>query len=119
MYLIFKAGSLEQNCKPNLIQCGLCGGPTHSFNILSSEMDRDKGKTGFSDIDLATIRKVTNLGVNWFKYFWYLDYLLFGSIQLGNQCLASSLRLLLPLFFFFFFLWYTFSSFAMQAALVT
>lgn len=69
MYLIFKAASLEQNCKPSLIQCGLCGGPTHSFNILSSEPDSDKGKSGAGAMDLATIRKVTNLGVNRFKYF--------------------------------------------------
>jgi hypothetical protein len=64
MCSVFKAASLEQNCKPNSIQCGLCGGPTHFFNILSSETDSDKGKTGFGDLDLATIRKVTNLGVN-------------------------------------------------------
>lgn len=67
MYLIFKAASLEQNCKPSLIQCGLCGGPTHSFNILSSEPDSDKGKSGASAMDLATIRKECPAAFVFFK----------------------------------------------------
>lgn len=61
--MTFKAASLEQNCTPSLMQCGLCGGHTNSFEILSSKTNSGCDKTGFSVTDLAVIRKVTNLGM--------------------------------------------------------
>lgn len=90
MYMIFKDASLEQNCKPSLMQHGLCGAPTNSFTIISSEMDNVRGKSCFGHMDLATIKKVTNLGMNLFKYIWFLEYFVFMHIQLGKLCLDSS-----------------------------
>lgn len=68
MYTIFKNASLEQNCNPSLMQRGLCGAPTNSFKIASNEMDNVRGRSGgVGNMDLATIKKVTTLGMDLFK----------------------------------------------------
>ncbi|KAF3447485.1 hypothetical protein FNV43_RR12671 [Rhamnella rubrinervis] len=51
MYRVFKAASTEQSCRPGLMGCGMCGGPTNSFKILSSETSNVSGKD-FQDMDL-------------------------------------------------------------------
>lgn len=76
MYMTFKAAAHEQNCKPSFMQRGLCGEPTNSFEIVSCKKDNISGKTGFSDLDLATIKKVKSwlelILIFDFRVFWYL-----------------------------------------------
>ncbi|KAG2698869.1 hypothetical protein I3760_07G167900 [Carya illinoinensis] len=67
MYMIFKDASFEQNCKPSLMQRGLCGAPTSSFTIISSEMDNVRGKSGFIHMDLAKIEKECAAAFVFFK----------------------------------------------------
>ncbi|XP_041018892.1 CSC1-like protein RXW8 isoform X4 [Juglans microcarpa x Juglans regia] len=67
MYMIFKDASLEQNCKPSLMQHGLCGAPTNSFTIISSEMDNVRAKSCFGHMDLATIKKECAAAFVFFK----------------------------------------------------
>ncbi|XP_035548986.1 CSC1-like protein RXW8 isoform X1 [Juglans regia] len=67
MYMTFKAAAHEQNCQPSFMPRGLCGGPTKSFEIVSRETDNISGKTGFGDLDLATIRKECAAAVIFFK----------------------------------------------------
>ncbi|XP_050251360.1 CSC1-like protein RXW8 isoform X2 [Quercus robur] len=45
MYMVIKAASIEQNCKPSLMQHGLCGQHADSFNILPSEDGSVSGKS--------------------------------------------------------------------------
>lgn len=59
MYRIFKAASTEQSGRAGLIGCGMCGDPTSSFKILSSETGNVSGKD-FRDMDFPR-RKVRNL----------------------------------------------------------
>lgn len=63
MYMMFKVASNPQNCKPSLMQCGLCRQHTNSFKILSSE-DDSVGNSGFVNMDLATRTKVRNFGMS-------------------------------------------------------
>ncbi|XP_059633599.1 CSC1-like protein RXW8 isoform X3 [Cornus florida] len=51
MYKVFKCTSDERHCRPSLTSCGLCGGPTHSFKILSSELGTPEGRGDFSDMN--------------------------------------------------------------------
>ncbi|KAF5456055.1 hypothetical protein F2P56_025570 [Juglans regia] len=67
MYMIFKDASLEPNCKPSLMQHGLCGAPTNSFTIISSEMDNVRAKSCFGHMDLATIKKECAAAFVFFK----------------------------------------------------
>ncbi|GMY07023.1 CSC1-like protein RXW8 isoform X2 [Fagus crenata] len=66
MYMMFKAASNPQNCKPSLMQCGLCRQQTNSFKILSSE-DDSVGNSGFVNMDLATRTKECAAAFVFFK----------------------------------------------------
>lgn len=63
MYMVIRAASIEQNCKPSLMQRGLCGQPADSFNILPSEDGSVSGKS-VVDMELVKSTKVTYFGMN-------------------------------------------------------
>ena len=54
MYKMLKTCTREQQCGPNLMRCGLCGGTTSSFKMLAIESQNDKGR---SDFDAADLRR--------------------------------------------------------------
>nr|XP_027093184.1 CSC1-like protein RXW8 [Coffea arabica] len=54
MYKMLKTCTREQQCGPNLMRCGLCGGTTSSFKMLAIESQNDKGR---SDSDAADLRR--------------------------------------------------------------
>jgi len=63
MYMVIKAASIEQNCKPSLMQHGLCGQHADSFNILPSEDGSVSGKS-VVNMDMGKSTKVTYFGMN-------------------------------------------------------
>lgn len=56
---ILKDASVDQTRKPDLFQCGFCGGATDSFKILSNETESVRGKSSLIDDGVGGRKKVT------------------------------------------------------------
>ncbi|KAI5655139.1 hypothetical protein M9H77_32326 [Catharanthus roseus] len=54
MYQILKSTTRERTCGPSFVRCGLCGGTSTSFKILSSEAEGERGRI---EIDASELRK--------------------------------------------------------------
>ncbi|KAL5558722.1 hypothetical protein UlMin_034933 [Ulmus minor] len=67
MYMIFKAASVENNCRPSILQCGMRGENTNSFKILSPDLECVKEKADFVDVDLTSGKKECAAAFVFFK----------------------------------------------------
>ncbi|BBG95123.1 hypothetical protein 1 [Prunus dulcis] len=56
---ILKDASVDQTRKPDLFQCGFCGGASDSFKILSNETESVRGKSSLIDNGVGGRKKVT------------------------------------------------------------
>ncbi|XP_008220418.1 PREDICTED: CSC1-like protein RXW8 [Prunus mume] len=64
---ILKDASVDQTRKPDLFQCGFCGGATDSFKILSNEMESVRGKSSLIDDGVGGRKKVCAAAFVFFK----------------------------------------------------
>ncbi|XP_073224960.1 CSC1-like protein RXW8 [Cicer arietinum] len=48
--------SLEQTCKPSMVQCYFCGG-TNNFKIICNEIDSIHARSGYTDIHIDSRKK--------------------------------------------------------------
>lgn len=55
--------NLTVKCKQNLFSCGLCGGPSEAFRMLSKGPESVKGKSVYRDLD-ASKREVVMLSLS-------------------------------------------------------
>ncbi|KAK9270817.1 hypothetical protein L1049_026403 [Liquidambar formosana] len=67
MYQMLKSTSIEQNCKPSLIRCGLCGATANSFKILSNEAESVEEKNDLGALDLSISEKECAAAFVFFK----------------------------------------------------
>ncbi|CAL8996165.1 unnamed protein product [Prunus brigantina] len=64
---ILKDASVDQTRKPDLFQCGFCGGATDSFKILSNETESVRGKSSLIDNGVGGRKKVCAAAFVFFK----------------------------------------------------
>ncbi|KAH0990109.1 hypothetical protein GBA52_001592 [Prunus armeniaca] len=64
---ILKDASVDQTRKPDLFQCGFCGGATDSFKILSNETESVRGKSSLIDDGVGGRKKVCAAAFVFFK----------------------------------------------------
>ncbi|CAL8101234.1 unnamed protein product [Prunus armeniaca] len=64
---ILKDASVDQTRKPDLFQCGFCGGATDSFKILSNETESVRGKSSLIDDGVSGRKKVCAAAFVFFK----------------------------------------------------
>ncbi|KAI5354281.1 PREDICTED: CSC1 [Prunus dulcis] len=64
---ILKDASVDQTRKPDLFQCGFCGGASDSFKILSNETESVRGKSSLIDNGVGGRKKVCAAAFVFFK----------------------------------------------------
>lgn len=74
MCRMMRSENLAVKCKQNLFNCGLCGGPSKAFRMLSKRPESLKGKSVYRDLDTST-REVLMLGLSKrYKFFLNNDF---------------------------------------------
>ncbi|XP_056167486.1 CSC1-like protein RXW8 isoform X2 [Syzygium oleosum] len=58
MCRMMRSENLAVKCKQNLFNCGLCGGPSKAFRMLSKRPESVKGKSVYGDLDTSTREEV-------------------------------------------------------------